>query len=132
MSNAITIIDLVLAPAHIIMIGPKATFGKEFNIVKNGSNTSAKNFDEYINILTINAIDMPIKNATNTSMNVTPICLNNSPLLIRVKSVFNMRDGLEKINELITPVLEPISHKVRKSRTKNVCVNNTFNLYFDI
>ena len=33
-SIAIVIILLVLAPIHIIIIGPSATFGNEFNIVK--------------------------------------------------------------------------------------------------
>ena len=35
----IIIIDLIEAPAQTIINGPKATFGKELIIVKNGSNT---------------------------------------------------------------------------------------------
>ena len=37
------IIDFTLAPAIIMIKGPKDTFGSEFNIVKNGSNTLDKN-----------------------------------------------------------------------------------------
>lgn len=37
-SKLITIIDLVLAPSHIISRGPKETLGKLLKIVKNGSN----------------------------------------------------------------------------------------------
>ena len=37
-SIAIIMILLVLAPKIMIMMGPKATFGSEFSIVKNGSN----------------------------------------------------------------------------------------------
>ena len=38
-----TIIDLILAPAHIIISGPKATLGRELIIVKYGSKTLDKN-----------------------------------------------------------------------------------------
>ena len=38
-NNAITIIDFILAPTHIIRIGPNDTLGREFKIVKYGSIT---------------------------------------------------------------------------------------------
>ena len=48
-NKAITIIDFVLAPNQMIKIGPRATFGREFKIVKNGSLTSANVLNKYIN-----------------------------------------------------------------------------------
>ena len=39
----IIIMDLMLAPAQIIMSGPSATLGRELRIVRKGSNTFAKN-----------------------------------------------------------------------------------------
>lgn len=44
---AITIIAGIPAPTHIIMMGPKDTFGKLFNTTKNGSATFAKNGDHH-------------------------------------------------------------------------------------
>ena len=70
--SAITIIEFVLAPAHIMMIGPNATFGKEFNIVKKGSKTSARNLFKYMITLTIKAIIIPNVNDMKTSINVVP------------------------------------------------------------
>ena len=46
-ASAITIIELVPAPTQIIIIGPRATFGKLFNITKNGSKTLDKNLDSH-------------------------------------------------------------------------------------
>ena len=37
-----TIIELILAPTQIIIKGPRATFGREFKIVRYGSKTLAK------------------------------------------------------------------------------------------
>ena len=42
-NKAIMIIDLMLAPLQIIMIGPKATLGRLLIIVKYGSRTLAIN-----------------------------------------------------------------------------------------
>ena len=42
-SNAIKMIEVIPAPAHIIIIGPSATLGKLFKIVRYGSNTLARN-----------------------------------------------------------------------------------------
>ena len=44
-ATAITIIAGVPAPTHIIITGPKATFGKLFKTTKYGSATFARNFD---------------------------------------------------------------------------------------
>ena len=41
--RAIIIIDLMLAPHRIIIMGPKATFGRLFKTIKYGSNTLYKN-----------------------------------------------------------------------------------------
>ena len=58
---AITIIAGVPEPTHMIIIGPKATFGKLFNTTKNGSATFAKNFDHHsiIAIPTPNIVPSP-------------------------------------------------------------------------
>ena len=52
--RAINIIEFILAPIHIINIGPRATFGKLFKIVKYGSNTFfKKSFHHNILAITI-------------------------------------------------------------------------------
>ena len=66
-NRAIIIIDLVPAPAIMIIIGPKETLGKLFNIVKYGSITLDKN----LNLQSMVAIKIPpmlaIKKLINTS-----------------------------------------------------------------
>ena len=54
-SKAIIIIEFILAPAQIIIIGPNATLGKLFIIVKYGSNTLYKKLFHHNNI----AINVP-------------------------------------------------------------------------
>ena len=49
----------MLAPAQIIIRGPSATFGKLFNIVKNGSNTLAKNLLNQSILATNRPITLP-------------------------------------------------------------------------
>ena len=49
----------MLAPAQIIIRGPSATFGKLFNIVKNGSNTLAKNLLNQSILATNKPITLP-------------------------------------------------------------------------
>jgi len=46
-ARAITIIEPVPEPTHIIMIGPRATFGRLFNTTKNGSKTLDKNLESH-------------------------------------------------------------------------------------
>ena len=46
-ARAITMIACVPEPTQIIIIGPRATFGKLFNTTKNGSKTLDKNFDNH-------------------------------------------------------------------------------------
>ena len=65
--RAITIIDLVLAPAIIIISGPKATLGKLFNIVRQGSNILFKILNSYKIIAIIKLIVMPRINAIKVS-----------------------------------------------------------------
>ena len=52
----INTIPLLPAPNHIIIIGPSATLGSEFNIVKNGSITLDKNLLQYKIIPIINTL----------------------------------------------------------------------------
>lgn len=59
--------DFPLAPAQIIIIGPSATLGNEFNIVKNGSTTFATNLKLYKNKAIKNPNEIPNKNAIITS-----------------------------------------------------------------
>lgn len=46
-ARAMTIIAEVPEPTQIIIIGPRATFGRLFNTTKNGSKTFDKNFDNH-------------------------------------------------------------------------------------
>ena len=57
----------------MIINGPKATLGSEFNKVKNGSKTLAKNLDKYKIIDTNSPIIIPKKKAINVSYNVVKI-----------------------------------------------------------
>ena len=116
-SKAITIIDFWLAPVHIIIMGPSATLGSEFNIVRNGSRISAINLFRYMIILITKAIIVPIKNATNTSLKVTNIWLKSSPLFSKSIRVVKILDGEENIKEFINPVSAAISHRIRRART---------------
>ncbi len=61
-ARAITIIELVPAPTQMIIIGPNATFGKLFNITKNGSKTFDKNLDSHKIIATKKPSRVPDKN----------------------------------------------------------------------
>ena len=65
----------MLAPNHIIIIGPSATLGSEFNIVKNGSITLDKNLLQYKIIPIIKDKVLVIINATIVSFIVTIIYL---------------------------------------------------------
>ena len=60
-ARAITIIELVPAPTQMIIIGPNATFGKLFNITKNGSKTFDKNLDSHKTIATKKPSRVPDK-----------------------------------------------------------------------
>ena len=116
--RAIVMIELVFAPTHMIMIGPRATLGRELSIVRKGSRTSLKNLFKYKIILIKNAISMPPVNEMMISFKVTPMWRKSSPEVVRVNKVLMILLGEENINELIMPVLAPISHKVTKHITK--------------
>ena len=78
-NKAIIIIELILAPNIIIIIGPKATFGKLLITVKYGSTTL------YTNSLYQRIIAATVPNTVakekliNVSYTVTHICLNKFP-----------------------------------------------------
>ena len=63
----ITIIELILAPAHIIINGPNATLGSELRIVKYGSKTFDRNLFHQRIIDVINPIIVAIIKLKNTS-----------------------------------------------------------------
>lgn len=130
--SAMNIIELVFAPAHIIIIGPRATLGKELSIVKNGSITFAKNLFIYIKTLNTNAINVPKINEIKTSLNVTPMCIKISFDRINSKRVLSTLVGEENINEFIKPNLELNSQKSKKIATAEICVMSTLRLYLDI
>ena len=73
MSKAIKIIELVLAPTQMIINGPKATLGKEFNIVKYGSTTLAIVLLLQRIVAMINPRMVAIEKLMKTSYSVTPI-----------------------------------------------------------
>ncbi len=130
--RAIVIIELLFAPTHIIMMGPRATFGKEFNIVKNGSNVSAKNLFKYMSIEIIKAIKIPNENDTNISVSVTPMWTANLPLCERSISVFKTLEGEEKRKVLMNPFLAPNSQSIKNIATTPIWAKRTFSLYLDI
>ena len=71
--SAINIMELVFAPIHIIKIGPSATLGRLFNIVKYGSNTLHKNLFHHNTLATIIPIIIDKVKLINVSYNVTHI-----------------------------------------------------------
>ena len=75
-SKAKMIIELTLAPTHIIIIGPNATLGRLFSIVKYGSIISANGLYHH-NIDAIKRpINVPNEKLMNVSYIVIHICLN--------------------------------------------------------
>ena len=67
MNKAMIIIELVLAPAIIIIIGPKDTLGRLFNIVKYGSITLEINLNLHSIVAIIIPPMVPIKKLIITS-----------------------------------------------------------------
>ena len=86
-----------MAPIQIIKIGPKATFGREFIKVKNGSTTLAINLNEYNIIATIRPKTIPKLKEIIVSINVVNIWLNKFPSKNKSFNVFKTREGEEKI-----------------------------------
>ena len=75
-NKAMMITLFILAPAIIIIRGPKATFGNEFIIVKKGSIILAKVGNSY-NIIAINKPKVvPNIKEINTSLSMVNIWLN--------------------------------------------------------
>ena len=66
-ARAITIIEVVPEPTQIIMIGPKATFGKLLRTTKNGSNTFDKKFESHKIIAIIKPNIVPPTKPTKVS-----------------------------------------------------------------
>ena len=110
----IKIIDLILAPAHIIISGPKATFGSEFRIVKYGFITLAiKLFHQRI-MATDNDIIDDIRKLIITSYIVIKTWLKNVFCFKSERIVSIILDGELYKNVLIIFNLANISHIVNK------------------
>ena len=97
-SSAINIIEFILAPTQIIINGPSATFGSEFNIVRYGSII----FDIFLllqsMIATIIPIIVAIEKLTKTSYKVTPICFKRVPSCNNPSIVLKAFVGLDDVN----------------------------------
>lgn len=129
----IKIIALLPAPNQIIMIGPRAIFGSEFNTTKYGSLTRRKK-SQYHNI---NATKKPtpvaIKKPISVSLSVIDECKNNSPLEYKSPIFFIICDGLEKKKELMISYLVSNSQPIIKISKIEICViriSAFFVLYF--
>ncbi len=115
--RAIAIIAFVLAPTQMMIIGPSATFGREFNMVKKGSRTSATNGFMYMMVLIKKAKAIPSEKEITISKRVTPMCMNSSPLWTRLKRVKRTREGLENMKLFMKPKRAPISQIAKKEAT---------------
>ena len=62
-----TIILDILAPTQIIIIGPKATFGKLLSIVKNGSTILDRSGNSYNKIAIRKPAEIPIAKESRVS-----------------------------------------------------------------
>lgn len=118
--RAIVMIDFILAPNHIMMIGPNATLGNEFRIVRKGSSTLAKSGCKYNMILTQKPIMAPNKKATMISSRVIHICIKISPLIIKLYNVSKIALGEENINLFIKANLVPSSQSSNNKETIDI------------
>ena len=118
--RAINIIEFWLAPAHIIMIGPKDTFGRLFNIVRYGSNTLEKKGLYQRNAANIIPINEPKPKLINISFKVTHTCTNKSLDLYKLIIVVTTFLGLEHKNEFIIPLSDRICHRLMNSISINI------------
>ena len=115
----INIIEFWLAPAHIIIIGPSATLGKLFNIVRYGSNTCDENGLNHKNAATTIPINEPNKKLISISFNVTKICIIRSFDFSKLKIVLTTFLGLEHKNELIIPLSDSNCHIIKYLKKHN-------------
>ena len=71
MNSAINMMEPFPAPAHMMIIGPSATFGKLFKMVRYGSNTFAKNGNHHNIVAIRNPRKVPSKKLMIVSYVVT-------------------------------------------------------------
>ena len=102
-NKLIKIIENVPAPNQIIIKGPRATLGREFNMVKYGSVTLAR-FGNHHNMAAI-----------KISHKVIIIWEYNSPSMTNPWIVTSILEGLENKNELINPFEEQNCHSNKKT-----------------
>ncbi len=127
-NKAIIIIDFIFAPLHIIKIGPNATFGRLFIMVKKGSITLQ------INLLYHNKNEIaipkivPIIKLIIVSNKVTSIC---GKKFVFIKH-FITSLGLDNINVFITSLFASICHINIKNIAINICVKLAIILLFFI
>src|SRR5574344_542054 len=120
-SRAITIIDLILAPAHIIISRPNDTLGKLLIIVKYGSITLARNLFHH-KILAIKIpIKVPSEKLISVSYVVIHICLNKLLLLYKLISELITLLGLENMNVFIISLSASICQVMINIKIMDTC-----------
>lgn len=112
-SKAINIIEFILAPTQIIINGPRATFGREFNIVRYGSRVFAKLLKYHIRLAIIKPKIVDIAKLIIVSYSVMAVCINKVLSLISDIIVFITFVGDDDKKELIMLYLDSISHIIR-------------------
>ena len=124
-SSAIKMIERIPAPHQMIIIGPSATFGKLFKIVKYGSATLEMNGNHHKIVAINKPRNVPNPKLIKVSYTVTQICWYKSPVLCNSIIVENICLGLEKMNVLIIWKLAKHCQRIKKSIKIKICVKRT-------
>lgn len=132
-SRAIIIIDLMLAPKKIIIIGPMATFGRLFIIVKYGSITLYRKLFHHRMMAMVIPRMVPSEKLIIVSYIVVHIWMNRSSLLYRLMIVVSILLGEDEMNGFMISLLASNSHDimiVSKSSILNVLMSIFLVLFF--
>lgn len=132
-SKAIIIIDLILAPKKIIIIGPMATFGRLFIIVKYGSITLYRKLFHHKMMAMVIPRMVPREKLIIVSYIVVHIWMNRSSLLYRFMIVVSILLGEDDMNGFMISLLASNSHDimiVSKSSILNVLMSIFLVLFF--
>ena len=129
-NKAIKMIDLICAPHQTMMIGPKATFGKLFKIVRYGSNTLDKKLFHH-NILAI-IIPIIIDNVKliRVSYSVTNMWLNKLLSFAKFIIVLNIKEGDDAKKVFIILYFANNSHMIINVINISICVIAIKNFFF--
>lgn len=123
--SAIKIMERIPAPHQIMIMGPSATLGKLFKIVKYGSATLEMNGNHHKIVAINKPKKVPSPKLIKVSYTVTQICWYKSPVLCRPIIVENICLGLEKMNVLITWKSAKHCQRIKKNSKINICVKRT-------